>query len=516
MLPREVQHLVAVSRFAGDLHVRVLRHDPLQPFADHGVVVGDQHPDHRAATSAAHGMETRTLVPRPLRPVISSRPPSERTRSRIPTIPSERPSETCSAGCPLVVADRHLDGSRGVRHHHLHPRRARVARDVRERLLENAEQRRGAEGVEDDVVRLRIYAARDVGALLELPGLPLEAADRPRSSSSLGRSCEEMRRTAWTVASIAFDMAAILWPTAPGRAGATCCRPNAVQLQGGQSLSSSSWISRAMSARSCSRSTPYVLVAGLLSATGPPAWIVSRSAISPQPHVGDLQLAVRASTSSLRCLRCRERSSAISLNDDASTPISSCLVTLRPPSRLLPTRSAGGGHRRDRRNVEARARREPGQPRGQPPGPGDLAPRAGDLPAAARVPSHRAEAAPEAVIGRRFRTAVVALCQSCRRSRRRRRRALGPAPSSAGRPERVAVHHPSLGPARHRARRSWPSCLQPPQSPSRPRAGELELAVSDMAIRAGSTRMSSGVPSSGSTRAGSTTSWGRSTGSLSW
>ena len=52
-------------------------HDPLEPLADDGVVVGDQDPDHRADPSVSDRDRSREpIVPRPGRPATSIAPPS--------------------------------------------------------------------------------------------------------------------------------------------------------------------------------------------------------------------------------------------------------------------------------------------------------------------------------------------------------------------------------------------------------------------------------------------------------
>ena len=44
--PHELEHVMSRCRLADDSHIRVLGHDALEAFADHGVIVGNEDPNH--------------------------------------------------------------------------------------------------------------------------------------------------------------------------------------------------------------------------------------------------------------------------------------------------------------------------------------------------------------------------------------------------------------------------------------------------------------------------------------
>src|SRR5205807_505158 len=70
-----------------------LLEDAAEPDADDGVVVGHEHADHGgppAASCAASGRRTVTVVPPSATAAIATSLPKARARSRMPTMPTER------------------------------------------------------------------------------------------------------------------------------------------------------------------------------------------------------------------------------------------------------------------------------------------------------------------------------------------------------------------------------------------------------------------------------------------
>src|SRR5690606_6347200 len=90
--------LEPVRRLGGHLDVRLAGEEQPQPLPGRRLVVGDEHPDHRAPSTAPgpapSGSAARTRQPRGSRGPARSSPPSSRTRSRIPRRPPPPPAGT--------------------------------------------------------------------------------------------------------------------------------------------------------------------------------------------------------------------------------------------------------------------------------------------------------------------------------------------------------------------------------------------------------------------------------------
>ena len=135
------------------------------------------------------GGVARTSNPRPLRRPRVSVPPNSAARSRIPTSPCPPGASTAR---PALVGDHQLERLVAVAHGHGRGRAARVADDVRHRLLHDPERRRverrrqRARGALDRDRDRHARLARAVEDLVE--GREARAGARAPASSSR-RSC---------------------------------------------------------------------------------------------------------------------------------------------------------------------------------------------------------------------------------------------------------------------------------------------------------------------------------------
>ena len=114
-----VDRVAAVGRLADDLDLRLGVEDHPEAGADERLVVDEQNADHDRASA---GSCARSTKPPPSRGPVSSVPPYNATRSRIPTRPA--PSSVRSRWHRgAVVGDLELDAVAGVADDHLGVRR---------------------------------------------------------------------------------------------------------------------------------------------------------------------------------------------------------------------------------------------------------------------------------------------------------------------------------------------------------------------------------------------------------
>src|SRR5579859_1128298 len=97
---RRLQHLVAALHLGGDLDVVLQREQRRQRAPDHGLVLGQQDPDHVVSM----GMETLRVKPPPLSAPAFSSPLSAATRSARPRRPWPAVAGGLSAGGPSSIS----------------------------------------------------------------------------------------------------------------------------------------------------------------------------------------------------------------------------------------------------------------------------------------------------------------------------------------------------------------------------------------------------------------------------
>src|SRR3984893_2640241 len=110
MLPELGDNLFRILGFTAFHAFQVANEDFLQTPAHDGMIVGKEHPDHTTccrSREANKGMHTLTRVPRFGAPLIRNLPPSSKTRSRIPKMPSDSLAESCSSVTPISPCLNH-------------------------------------------------------------------------------------------------------------------------------------------------------------------------------------------------------------------------------------------------------------------------------------------------------------------------------------------------------------------------------------------------------------------------
>src|SRR5262245_44895143 len=106
MLVNQPQDFASFPSLGGDRHIRLIGYDLAQAARHHGMIVGDQNPDHALTLSvrAGIGNRTTTVTPRPGAPVISISPPAIRARSLMPSRPREPVCSKLSGPIPLPLS----------------------------------------------------------------------------------------------------------------------------------------------------------------------------------------------------------------------------------------------------------------------------------------------------------------------------------------------------------------------------------------------------------------------------
>src|SRR5438132_4364400 len=247
----ELDHFLAVARFADDREVLLDREHLPEALADHRVIVGDDDFHFRHALWRT-GMETDTRVPCPAVPVIFTSPPKSSARSCMPRRPSDfLPLRSLSAmPTPLSITSRPTRSSFTVS-----SMSTRVARECRATLVRISWKMRNM------VVETSMSSFKVSGGSLARQRIPVRfwnsfacqptAAMRPMSSSISGRRPVAILRTVCTVVSISLHIESVFSMSGFSR------RRFASQvtsiLRPVNTWPSSSWISRAIWARSSSR-----------------------------------------------------------------------------------------------------------------------------------------------------------------------------------------------------------------------------------------------------------------------
>src|SRR5688500_1893939 len=249
--PREVDDFLAVARLAYDGEVGLNREHLPQSLPDHRVVVGDDDFHGRPLSLVRVGMTTETRVPCPAAPEMFTSPPKSSARSCMPSRPSDlRPFRSLSAmPTPLSCTSRLTCSS-------VTPRSmsTRVARECRATLVRISWKMRNA------VVETSMSSLVVSGGSFTRQRTPVRfwnsfacqpiAATSPMSSSISGRRPVAILRTVCTVESISLDMESVFSSSA-GSFRRLASQPTSI-LMPVSTWPSSSWISRAICARSSS------------------------------------------------------------------------------------------------------------------------------------------------------------------------------------------------------------------------------------------------------------------------